>query len=141
MSPELMWGAIGLALVILDMLFGSFYLLFLGLGALVTALSTWLGFTVDPTWQWTTFAVVSILGILLFRKRLVKHFGPGGDRYTEHVGEKVKVIQDVTAKDGKVMYRGAEWQARSKDGALIPVGEDARILKTDGIVLVVELEN
>jgi membrane protein implicated in regulation of membrane protease activity len=44
MDPALLWAMIGLALVIVELLTGSFYLLILGLAAFGAAGTAWLGY-------------------------------------------------------------------------------------------------
>lgn len=140
MTPEIMWGAAGALLIIADVVFGSFFMLFLGAGALITAALVWAGLLPDPAWQWIVFAAVSGAGVLAFRKKLLAWFGPDGkSKYTEHAGNRVEVLVTIPAQgNGKVKYRGTEWLASSKSGIEISEGQTAVITGNDGIVLEVE---
>lgn len=144
MSTEIWWAVAGLAMVIADLIFGTFFILFIGAGALITALCIWIGIipASDPTWQWVLFAVSSTLGLILFRKKLVNIFGRGAaDKYDEHRGQKVSVTEDIPENgNGKVNYRGAQWIARSADGSAIAAGKTAVISQVDGIILEVHPE-
>lgn len=137
MTQEIIWGAVGLLLIIADVVFGTFFMLFLGAGALITAGLTWAGILPDPTYQWLVFGGTSVLGVLLFRKKLLQAFGPGSnEKYNEHTGQQVEVTEDIPLKGtGKVKYRGTEWLARSHDGKVIPAGEKVMITGNDGIIL------
>jgi inner membrane protein len=140
MSAEIWWGVAGVAMIIADLVFGTFFILFVGAGALITAILIWAGVLPDPTWQWVVFAATSTAGLVLLRKRLVTAFGRGSkDEYDEHRGQKVQITEDIPANGiGRVSYRGATWQARSVNGESIPSGTNAIIRKTDGIILEIE---
>lgn len=140
MTPEIMWGAAGALLIIADVVFGSFFMLFLGAGALITGALVWAGLLPDPAWQWIVFAAVSGIGVLAFRKKLLAWFGPdSNNKYNEHAGQRVEVVETIPAQgNGKVKYRGTEWLASSKNGVEIGAGSAAVITGNDGIVLEVE---
>lgn len=140
MTPEIMWGAAGALLIIADVVFGSFFMLFLGAGALITGALVWAGLLPDPAWQSIVFAAASGLGVLAFRKKLLSWFGPdSNNKYTEHAGQRVEVVETIPAQgNGKVKYRGTEWLASSKNGVEIGAGSAAVITGNDGIVLEVE---
>ena len=136
-ANEIYWGAGGLALIIADVLFGTFFVLFLGISALIIGALAWAGVLNDTLYQWLLFAAISILGVVLFRSRLLQWFGPGkDDKYNEHQGHNVEVIDSMEgSKQGKVKYRGTEWMAVSASGETFLPGETAVIDKLDGIVI------
>lgn len=137
MNTESWWAIAGLVMIIADIIFGSFFILFTGAGALLTALLIWIGVLPDPTWQWVVFAASSTLGLVLFRSKLVSSFGKGSkNSYDEHKGARVEVIESIPVHGlGRVKYRGAEWQARSADENIIEAGTTVIIQKADGIIL------
>lgn len=133
-----MWAVAGLLLIIADVVFGTFFMLFLGMGAILTALAVAIGLPNDLiAAQWLIFAVTSALGLILFRKKLVRSFGKeSGSRYEEHVGQHVEVTTDIPHNgQGRVKYRGAEWPAITEDGSALSAGHKATITSTDGIIL------
>ena len=137
MNAEIIWGAAGLLLILADVAFGTFFVMFLGAGALITASLLWLGVPLSNTTQWLIFAVVSSLGVLLLRKKLMQWFGPSDDeRFQEHKGQSVLVVETVSpGKSGKVKYRGTEWQAATDENEEMHAGEQAIITHLDGIVI------
>ena len=59
----------------------------------------------------------------------------------EPIGKEVRVVEEINNKmeTGKVMHRGIEWTARSKDpNDVISVGEFAEVVEVSGVKLVVE---
>lgn len=137
MSAEIIWGAAGLLLIAADVAFGTFFVMFLGAGALLTATLLWMGVPMNSTAQWLTFSAVSTLGVLLLRKKLMQWFGPSTEeRFEEHKGQTVMVIEDVApGKTGKIKYRGTEWQSATLEDDTIQAGENALITHLDGIVV------
>jgi len=137
MSAEMMWGAAGLLLIIADVVFGTFFVMFLGAGALITGGLLWMGISMNSTAQWLTFSAISALGVLLLRQKLLHWFGPSREeRFEEHKGQTVVVVEEVSqGKTGKVKYRGAEWQSATTEADTLSVGENAIITHLDGIVV------
>jgi hypothetical protein len=138
MNEATIWGIAGLVMIIADVVLNTFFMLFLGGGALLTAVLMLAGVQ-EPVVQWLAFAGFSALGLVLFRKKLIAAFGPRhNDRYVEHIGQKVRVVDAIPANgQGRVLYRGSEWPARTADGSALDADSAAEITATDGILLTV----
>jgi membrane protein implicated in regulation of membrane protease activity len=144
-SPVLIWFLAGLVLVLLEFPLPGVILVFFGLGAWVTALTTALGLTPGLTAQLLTFGVSSLLLLVAlrrwFRTRLHGHES-GGQDPVENIDTPAGDLVTVTAaivpgsEEGRVEYKGAAWRARS--GESISAGRRAVIVETDGITLVVK---
>lgn len=136
-----MW-VIAAALALIAELFTiSFFFMFLGIGAAVTALLTWLGITPDSVSQLVCFTVVSLVSLALFRRYAVRFFGKNEkvDRYQDFVGYRGTVSVPIPENgEGKIHYRGTEWIALSHDGKAIAEGINVTIRRMDGIRVVVE---
>ncbi|MEK0420299.1 MAG: hypothetical protein RLZZ161_150 [Bacteroidota bacterium] len=137
MNAEIIWGSAGLLLILADVIFGSFFVMFLGVGALITASLIWMGVPMNTTTQWLTFSAISSMGVLLLRKKLMHWFGPSEEeRFEDHKGQTVAVIEEVApGKTGKIKYRGAEWQGATTGDDSIQAGENAVITHLDGIIV------
>jgi membrane protein implicated in regulation of membrane protease activity len=67
-----LWLLLGLALSTLELAAGGLYLIFLGMAALTIGLLGAIGLA-GPAWeQWLAFAVVSVILLVAFRRRLLK---------------------------------------------------------------------
>jgi membrane protein implicated in regulation of membrane protease activity len=105
------WAIVGIGLIIAEIVIPSFFLVFFGAGALVTAITTAAGFTTDLGTQLLVFCVSSILLLVLFRRKLRCHFGKE-TLPPDYMGQRLKVTAAIPrGGEGKVLYRGSEWIA------------------------------
>ncbi|UBM60279.1 NfeD family protein [Marinilongibacter aquaticus] len=133
------WAVLGVLLLILEIFATSFFFIFFGLGALATALLTYLDVTEDLPSQVIAFLIFSAGSLLLFRKQLKELFYRRGGEYTEMVNEKAKVSVEIPENGtGKVFFRGTDWLAESKNQVAIEAGKMVSIKEVDGIKLIVE---
>lgn len=132
MDAYLAWALTGIALIIVEMLTGSFYLLVLGVAALAAAAAAWLGYSF---WvQAVLIAAVVTTGVLL-----VKRFrGKGGEASKQalDVGQSVMLESWISEADGlaRVSYRNAQWEARVT-GERVPGGKVFYIHAVEGNTL------
>lgn len=110
MDAYLLWAVIGIVLIIVEMLTGTFYLLVLGVAALAAAAAAYLG---QSLWvQAVITAAVAVVGVIL-----IKRFRGTGrlavDRGLD-IGQTVVLDSWISEADGlaRVTYRNAQWEAR-----------------------------
>jgi len=133
MESWLAWGVLGLALVIAELLTGTFYLLMLGVAAFGGAAIAGLG---QP------FAVQSIIAFVV----------AGAGCYGVHVWRAKNRTQqmppidagmpasfenwvDANGRLARVRYRGASWDARVEGADPVEPGTTVYVLATDGNTL------
>lgn len=134
------WVIIGVVMMIVEIFAVSFFFLFIGVGALVTALLTWLGITDGLIAQLIVFSAVSAASMLIFRKKLQESFNKKGGDYNEFAGERATVIMPISPNgEGKVFFRGADWIAYAEGNLEIPANSHVAIKKANGIRLLVEM--
>ena len=142
-NPVLIWFLAGLALVLFEFTVPGVILVFFGLGAWITALTTWAGLTGSWTSQLLTFSISSVVLLALlrrwFRVRFFGHLTGGQDpenNLDEFKGQVVTVTVEIDPDaGGKVKYMGADWSDRCDTPLL--AGSRAVIRSIDGITLVV----
>ena len=141
-DPILIWFIAGLALILAEFLVPGIILVFFGTGAWITALTTWIGWTEGWTSQLLTFAISSVVLLIVLRRWFrSRFFGYVGDDHDpeknidEFEGQSVKVIADIEpgGTGGRVEFKGARWKATSDNS--IPAGSQAVIIAVDGINL------
>ena len=137
--PWWLWILAGLAFVVLETATaGGFFALFFAISALVLGVLTLLGWA-GPEWmQWLLFSVLSVLGLVVFRRPLMKALKLGGPgRVVDAIaGESALVTEDVPGEGvGKAEMRGSAWSARSTTGVPLGKGRRCRVERVDGLTL------
>lgn len=140
LTATLIWIAFAIVLFITEAVTVQLVAIWLAVGALVTAVAAYLGVTLWT--QFFIFAAVSAIALLLsrpFAKTFLKteHVKTNLDRV---VGEIGVVIEDISGSvvPGRVNALGLDWSAVSADGKPIEKDSTVRVLKLDGVKLVVE---
>lgn len=131
-----LWLSLGLLLGLIELMLGTYFLLALAGGALLTGL-----FSLISPMTWTfevmlfaVFCVVS-LGVLLHWKRKQSVTDQPVDDITRMHGQRVTVVVR-TAPEGRVRYKGVDWKAESE--CPIDVGETAIIERVNGSTLYIK---
>jgi len=142
-SPEIIWAIFGVVLFILEFLVPGVVISFFGLGALITALTTYLNITSSLNLQLIVFIFSSTLALVLFRKYLKKILYGNStplndDMYNIEIGKIVPVIEMIQPNEvgGKVRYQGTPWSAQSAES--IGPGESVKIIGFNNLTLIVQ---
>jgi inner membrane protein len=139
LTASQIWIMAGAVFLIIELFTTSFFALFLGIGAFVTAVLVWMGFIDSTSAQLLVFGVFTGLSTLIFRDKIKNTFQKSSLGFHEFVGDRVRVVQTILpVQGGKVLYRGAEWTAYSANEQQLDVDTFAVIKKVDGISLIVE---
>jgi membrane protein implicated in regulation of membrane protease activity len=139
------WIAAGALLLAAEMGFvdAQFYLVFLGLSALLVGLLALAGLE-GPIWlQWLLFAGFAATSFALFRKRIYARLQRGGAGLPEGVeGETVIASEPIEAGGrGRAELRGTQWTVVNAGPASLAPGGRARVIRAEGLVLEVRSEN
>lgn len=144
MNPFWLFLVLGVGLLAVEMIvfqFTTFWLFFVGIGALVAAAFAYL--VTDATYFVTTlvFLVASALvTAALFKPLRSWQKQPSGIADNNAIGQRVAVKQEITAQTaGVVSWSGSDWQAELADNQsenLYP-GDSARVVSVEGIKLYV----
>lgn len=127
----------GSELLLIDV---AFYLVFLGLAAILVGLVGLFGMTL-PLWgQWLLFAALAALSMPLFRKRLYQKVRAGGVGYKEGLsGDLIEMPQALAAGQScRVTYRGTGWTLINRTAATLEQGQHIAISRVEGLTLIVE---
>lgn len=120
----------------------QFYLIFVGLSALLVGLAELLGIAM-PLWvQFAVFGVLSLLLLYVFRKRMYDKIRGHVEGFNETLsGNTVNIPSDLSpGSDARIDYRGTKWTARNVGSDTISGGSRAKVVKVDGLTLHVESE-
>jgi membrane protein implicated in regulation of membrane protease activity len=137
MEEDVLWAILGLALVIIEMLTGTFYLLMLGIAGFGAALAAWLGQPFGV--QAVVAAVVSAAGCYGVHMYHAKN--ARGQMTPIDAGQPASFENwvDQGARLARVRYRGASWEARVEgdglESAAPAPGSLLYVIKADGNTL------
>lgn len=109
MDAHLLWIVVGIALVIAELVTGTFYLLVLGVAAFAAAVAAWL--TAPFLVQVLVAGAIAVAGVVWIRARQRARATP--EMPSLDLGQPVKLEQWVNRADGlaRVVYRDALWDA------------------------------
>ena len=133
MDHAVVWAVVGLVLVIVELLTGTFYLLVLGIAAFGAALAAWLGL------QFSAQSIIAALigaigcyGVHLYRaKNRAEQMAP----IDAGMPASFESWLDVGARLARVRYRDASWDARVEGGDALEPGATVYVLAADGNTL------
>ena len=133
MDEDFLWAILGLTLVIVELLTGTFYLLVLGIAAFGAALAAWLG-QAFPV-QTIVAAVISGLGcygVHVYRAKNATQQMPNVD-----AGQPASFENwiDQGGRLARVSYRGASWDALVDGDAAVDAGAMLYVVTANGNTL------
>lgn len=141
MSYALIFLIIGVILITLELLafqFSIFWVMFFGLGALLTSVIAVIFPSLSLAALVAIFIVSSlVIGALIFRPLLRWQRKPSEIAGHDAIGQTVTVIETVSDVSGKVLWSGSRWNARLDPSytTLIDAGDTAIISDAKGIHL------
>lgn len=137
-ASTLWWVLVGLTLVA-ELLTGTIYLLMICLGLAAGAIAAHLG--LDLPLQIVVAAVVGVLGVTAARRiRRMRSSGlpPSADPDMNlDIGETVTVTQWESDGTSRINYRGSQWTAALRAGAM-PTPGQYRVVELQGNRLIVD---
>lgn len=133
MDEDFLWAILGLTLVIVELLSGTFYLLMLGLAAFGAAIAAWAGqgFGVQAVVA-AVIAAAGCYGVHVYRAKNVK-----GQMAPIDAGQPASFESwvDRGARLARVRYRGASWDALVDGDASPDAGALLYVVSTSGNTL------
>jgi len=133
MEEDFLWAILGLVLVIVELLTGTFYLLMLAIAAFGAALAAWLGqgFGVQAMVA-AAIAAAGCYGVHVYRAKNMKEQMPPID-----AGQPASFENwvDPGARLARVHYRGASWDALVDGEDAVQAGALLYVVTTHGNTL------
>ena len=138
-SMSLFWIVLTVILVVAEVLTAQMITTWFAIGAFVALIVSVFS---TPFWlQAVIFVFVSLVSLILTRPLVKKHIDAkkvptNADRVIGMVGIVTEAIDNNNAV-GQVKTDGAVWSARYVDGSIINVGNKVRIIRIEGVKLIV----
>ena len=134
---DLSWLALGLVLLVAEIIIPGVFLMWLGLAALGTGAAAWLGMT-NWGWQVAVFAVLS-LGSIAIGLRLRRPPERRVNMPESGLIGRVAHARAFEGREGRVRLGDSEWSAQMVHGAATPAPDARlRVVGVRGTVLVVQ---
>ena len=120
----------------------QFFLVFLGVAAVLVGAVGLFGIALPEWGQWLAFAILSLLFMFSFRKSLYEKIRGGAKGFHETIsGNTIEIIADLApGADARAEYRGTNWTIRNVGDETIAGGSRAVVTKVDGLTLHVNAE-
>ena len=138
-STHWFWLSLGLVLGVAEMVAPGFFLMWLGLAALIVGILDYF-LPITVAYQVAMFATLSVITVFAGKKFL--HDNPIesddsklNDRGARLTGEVVTVVEPIINGNGRVKVGDSVWSARGVDAEL---GARVKVIGADGAVLLVE---
>jgi membrane protein implicated in regulation of membrane protease activity len=142
-QPAWSWLILGILLVIVEMVTGTFFFLFLGVGALLVALLTWT-VGLGSLAQLGLFGLSAAAATLAWYKvrpnpdDRIEQLGGArhlNNRLARFVGREVVLEEPIRAGQGRIRLDDSYWTVKGED---LPAGSRVRVVSVDGMILHVQ---
>ncbi|MDK9699642.1 MAG: NfeD family protein [bacterium] len=123
---------------------GGFYVFFFGIGAILIGILLVLGLPLNTTLQLLMFLSLSVVLLLVFRRRLLPLFETKkSNEAIEHIISETAFAKSELPPNGygQVEFRGTSWNAKNIGAIAINTNNRCIIRKVAGLMLEVELES
>jgi membrane protein implicated in regulation of membrane protease activity len=147
LEPQILWLLAGIILILVEFAAPGVIIVFFGIGAILAAVTTWLGWTPDVGSQAAVFAITSVALLFSVRRYAKQWFvgmsstAAGGNDDDDFTGREARVTADLPGDgaDGQVEIKGAQWKARSE--MPIAAGATVIIVRREGLTFHVRPRN
>lgn len=132
------WIVVGASLLVSEIVVDAqFYLIFLGISAVIVGVGLLAGIPAPAWLQWLAFAALSAFTFVTFRSKVydaLRGNPPGIEAGL--VGEEGNALDSIApGAIGRAELRGSIWQARNTGDAVIAAGARVRVQANSGVVL------
>lgn len=133
------WLTAAVLLLVVEMMIGSYYLLWVSFSAFLTALLQWM-FSLDWGAQMVVFSATSILSVIAWyvydkKRDKTKPRPTLNKRGHQYIGRTFQLSQPIVNGVGKINVDDSSWKVKGDDAA---IGTPVRVKDIDGTVLIVE---
>ena len=139
------WIAVGAVLLVLELtlIAADFYLVFLGVAALVIGILTLTGVVAAAWLQWLAFGALAAFSMVTFRRWVYEKLRRKLPAMkTGPAGKTVVLPADLEPGEScRLEYCGSSWNAVNGGALPIVAGAHARIDRVDGLTLIVHGES
>ena len=136
MTQSILWACLGIALVIGEMLTGTFILLFFGASALVVAGLRAVGIVDSLIWEIILFSVLGVAATVVLRRKFGKALKP-----SEGFESDKTLVLSIDINPGEsatIDYQGSKWNATNTSHEVLKSGRTVHIVRMEGVRLFIK---
>lgn len=133
------WMVVGALLLIAEVAVSGGFLLWIGLSAFLMSIIVWI---IPLTWgfQMISFGIIAVCACIAWwaylRRYPIHSDDPKLNRRSEqYVGRAFELVEAIHNSRGKIKVDGTMWTVKGPD---LPVGARVKIIRAEGVILVVE---
>ena len=122
----------------------AFYLVFIGVAAMLTGMVELTGLQLELWVQWMLFAGLSLVSMVMFREKLYKKIRRGGPGFdASPTGEILKLKESLQPGDScRMEHRGTNWTVLNASSEAFEKGSNVRVTGVEGLTLKIgQMEN
>ena len=140
------WITVGAMLLVAEMTIVDleFYLVFLGISALLVGMFELAGIAM-PFWvQWLVFAALALGSLVIFRQRVYAKLRPppeGGVQVGVDGARATAIDEIAPGATGSVTLRGTNWTGINRGAETIPAGSICRVDSSEGLMLNLRIDD
>lgn len=134
------WWALGVLLLIVELLLPGMFFIWMAEGAFVVGSILWAIPTLALEYQLMLFSVLSLVSIVVFRRYLRRHPIQSdrpllNRRADQYVGQVFTLEHPIVNGRGKIRVDDSIWRVRGEDCG---IGMRVRVIEAEGVILKVE---
>jgi hypothetical protein len=117
----------------------AFYLVFIGIAAILTGLVELIGLELEFWAQWVLFAGLSLVTMVMFRKQLYQKIRGGGIGFDASPTGDILKLEETLQPGGscRMAHRGTTWTILNKGSETIEKGSSVQVASVEGLTLVI----
>jgi len=125
---------LGSELLVVDV---AFYLVFIGIAAMLTGVLELIGIKLEFWVQWMLFGGFALTSMVMFREKLYKQIRGGGPGFdASPTGEILKLTESLQPGDScRMEHRGTNWTILNSSDETFEKGSNVRVTGVDGLTL------
>lgn len=134
------WYGMGLFFLLMELLGGGGFLLWIGISAAVVGTVLYLFPQMSWAWQWTIFGIFTIVAAVSWwfylQKKPIQTDIPTLNRRSEqYIGREFFLEEAIVNGRGRLRVEDGLWRVSGQD---LPKGTKVRVIGVDGVILKVE---
>lgn len=141
MHAWIIWAAITLIALLIEVLTLGFAVICFAFGALAACLVAFVG--LNAVVQLATFSVVTIVTLITIRPVVLRYLARSQTSIETNVnalvGQHATVTQEIRNGEGRVSIDGDDWRAKIEDESdIVLIGQKVEIIRVESVILIVK---